>query len=326
MDGFRNQISSHQGTNSSINNANLKSERTTPSQPPNLAVSSLHDQVDVRSDPHMNATNPSIMASPQQNDENMPFTNRPIASYAPAKQIDLDYSPQRQVQLSSSFPVSRSEQRISSSTLDGTKQGCSLGQDSGDSIETSLSITTFKALGGLETIKLITPSLTERSGNSKTSKGIPTAGEVQKLKGEITPKMYTRTNHHGFMDGAIDGSTSAAVSNSPAKPNISSTTIRTPQLKHSVSPESPTEGCSPKCFSPSKRLHNLLHGGSRMDKEKETKGERSSSPDPAHMKPDEKREWKQMWANRLRDLRRKEEAEIDEYKAKNPLPNKANWL
>ena len=59
-----------------------------------------------------------------------------------------------------------------------------------------------------------------------------------------------------------------------------------------------------------------------MDKEKDTKGVRSGSPDPARMKPDEKRERKQAWASRFRDLKHKEEAEIEEYKAKNPLPNK----
>ena len=61
-----------------------------------------------------------------------------------------------------------------------------------------------------------------------------------------------------------------------------------------------------------------------MDKKKETKDMRSANPDPAHMKPDEKREWKQKWANRFLELRNKEEAEIEEYKAKNPLPDKVN--
>jgi hypothetical protein len=61
-----------------------------------------------------------------------------------------------------------------------------------------------------------------------------------------------------------------------------------------------------------------------MDREKETKGVRSLSPDPARMKQDEKREWKQKWASRFRELKHKEEAEIEEYKAKNPLTNKGN--
>jgi hypothetical protein len=335
MDGFRNQVDFHQGTNCNTSNVSLKSEHLSPSQLPNTAAPSFHDLVDIRSNSHMDAMDASIMTLPQQADENIRFINRSMASYTPTKENDRDSSSQRRTQFSYLLPVSSSEQRVFCSTRNGNQQVRSLDRDSDGSIETSLPITTPKSDDQAAT-KAIAPSPTKRSNNYSsavaigsrwryTSKGISTTEEVEKLKGEITPKMRTRTNRNGSMDGAVDGLAEATVSESPAKVNISSTATRTPHLKPSVSPpESVTKGCSPKCFSPSKRLHSFLHGGSRMDKEKENKGVRSPSPDPARMTPAEKYERKQKWANRFRDLKHKEEAEINEYKAKNPLPDKVN--
>lgn len=350
-------------SNRSVSTVSLKSEHITPTQPPNTAVSSLHDVAASIANPRLNTEDRPLLSANHDN-ENVRLASLSPSAYTPTKQ-NYGHSPRvvkmpSMVSASVRMPLS---QRVFSGSLDGeTRPRTFLQRDSYDIPEGPFPASPpLEGLGAAPSFltAALTMPLTERSngndtsaikspGHHYTSKDIETAPDVEHAKSGSRSKTRSAPTQMS-MDGAMDDLTgltmpgSHCAESSKRSPAYASqvTGIKSPTVSNAMNaigspmqtpssgtPPSKTAGCSPKRFSPSKAkatLHNFLHSGSN----KEGKGNRSPSPDPI-MDPSNKRQWKQSWAARFAKMKADDKAEKGEnpnaveYKRRNPLPDRLN--
>jgi hypothetical protein len=96
--------------------------------------------------------------------------------------------------------------------------------------------------------------------------------------------------------------------------------ISTPPVSPSKSGSSPKKLASPKHRIQQLASHarDLLGSGSSCGSDRGDKN-RSESPDPKTMSPEEKRHWKDEWKLRFREMKNKETKAIEKYRKDNPL-------
>lgn len=360
--GLLKKNSGQRKSNRSMSTVSQKSEHVTPTQPPNTAVSSLHEVGGSIANSRLITEDPSMLSANRDN-ENIRLASRSPAAYTPTKQSSYGPSP-HVVKMPSTVSTSLRmplPQRVFSGSFDIEARHRAFFQRDSDNIQdgTFSASLPLEGLGAAPSL-LTTAPLTERSNGNETSvikspghhyasKDIEMAPSAQHAKDASRSKTRSAPTHMS-MDGAVDdlagltmpGSPCAESSKQPPaykkpvagmkSPPMSSATsgigspIMTPPS--SGTPPSKTAGCSPKRFSPSKAkasLHNFLHSGSS----KEGKGTRSPSPELA-LDPSNKRQWKQNWAAVFAKMKADDKAEkgespdVAEYKRRNPLPDRLN--
>jgi hypothetical protein len=360
--GLLKKNSGQRKSSRSMSTVSQKSEHVTPTQPPNTAVSSLHEVGGSIANSRLTTEDPSMLSASRDN-ENVRLASRSPAAYTPTKQSGYGPSP-HVVKMPSAVSASLRmplPQRVFSGSFDvEARHRAFFQRDSDDTQEGTFSASPpLEGLGAAPSL-LTTAPLTERSNGNETSavkspghhyasKDIEMAPNAQHAKDASRSKTRSAPTQMS-MDGAVDdlagltmpGSPCAESSKQPpaykkpiagmkSPPMSNATTaigspIMTPPS--SGTPPSKTAGCSPKRFSPSKAkatLHSFLHSGSS----KEGKGTRSPSPEPA-LDSTNRRQWKQNWAAVFAKMKADDKAEkgespdVAEYKRRNPLPDRLN--
>lgn len=288
--GLQQSLTMDNKSKRSMSTLSLKSERMTPTQPPNTAVPSARHSSDSNVDPRLSTEDPSWFSA-NRDSENIRLALRSPAAYTPTKQNSCGPSPRLKVPSAISAQLRQPlPQRVLSGSLDVESRMRPFFQRDSDGSSEGLSTTSPPRLEGLGAApSLLTAPLTERSGNESTavkspelhyrSKDIQMAPTTQHSKGETRSKTRS-TPAQMSMDGALDDLTGLTMPASPcAEPSkhqqqtsfnkqptgIKSTTTSnamsgfgaappmSPPLKsHSGASQSQTAGCSPKRFSPSK--------------------------------------------------------------------------
>ena len=339
----------------SLSTGSLKSDRVTPTQPPNTAVPSLHERENV-ANARLNTESP-VPFSTDPDNENVKLEDWTMSAYTPTKRNSYGLSPR--IKLPLAYPLTLRlpmPNRVFSGSLDiESRSHAFFEQGGGNTSEdpSYISVPSAEGLRAAHTLtNQVTAPLTEHSGNETTASNRPGAQKdynedqmpPKPQYGKSGPRSRTRsTPNHVSMDGAADhhtvetpGSSLAEMSKLGAGCNTDATVTKSSPMNRTKSPSSTspskTAGCSPKKFSPSKAkatLHNFLHSGSNKT-DKDSKDVRETSSNPTKMDAHQKGQWKNMWSERFKEIKARDKAEkgehpdLGERRKRHPLPDRQN--